>query len=138
MAGVMDRFNKLVRGRSDKLVDFTSTINPRGELQRLSEFNVIINSWKNILSTPTRTYIDDPEYGSDLSKYIFSPADFATKRLIEYEIKSKLLLYDDRASIQNIDIEFFKNRKGFKVKILVEYDRQEAEIIQEFDETLLK
>jgi len=137
MAGILDRFNKVIRGTSDKIVDYTSTISPNGDLSRITQFNVIINSWKNILSTPLRTYPDDPTYGSDLIKFIFSPADTTTIEYIKHEVYESLSKYDDRANIQEIKVTFFSNKKGFRVSVFVEYEREEAEIIQEFDESLL-
>ena len=97
-------------------------ISSSGDVKRLSEIDVIINSWKNILLTPIGSYDHNPEYGSILYQLLFEPADNITIDKIKAELESKLMLYDDRAKIMSTNIKYISsNKKGFTVDIDVLY-----------------
>jgi len=128
MANILDRFNLDVIGSSGKIADILPYISPKGDFKRVTDFNTILNSWNNILLTPRRTYLFDPEYGSDLYKQVFAPADEDTIEEIKDEIMDRLMYYDDRASIDNIDIQFTTNKKGFNVSIYVSYEGDKKEL----------
>ena len=84
--------------------------------------------------TPTRTYTYDPEYGTDLIKYIFDPTTDETLAKIKKEIEYKLALYDDRAIVAEVEVFFIKNKKGFIINVYVEYEGEEAELSAAIDE----
>ena len=136
MANLLDRFNKNVIGSKGYIFDYTSVIISTGDFKRLSDLDVILNSWTNILLTPTRTYDHDPEYGCDLYKMVFEPADDITMEKIKHEIETKLYTYDDRATISEIDVVSLNNKKGFNVNIKVEYNEIEGELEVIIDESL--
>lgn len=121
MANLLDRFKKNVIGSRGNISDFTSVISSSGDFKRVVDFETIMLSWNNILLTSTRSYDHDPEYGSDLYKMIFEPADEITKEKIKNEIITKLTKYDDRATPTSIVVDFLNNRKGFSVDIQVKY-----------------
>jgi phage baseplate assembly protein W len=122
MANLLDRFNETVAGSNSKLADYTSRVAARGDFKRIKDVEVLINSWNNILITPRRTYMFDPEYGSDLYKMIFEPADETTVQKVVDEVTNTLLRYDDRATIESVNVTFFVNRKGFSVAVEVNYE----------------
>jgi phage baseplate assembly protein W len=128
MVNLLHRFSKDVAGSESKLADYKSTVASIGDFRRIDNIQVILNSWSNILTTPRRTYMFDPEYGSDLYKLIFEPADNTTKRAIIDETVSVLTRYDDRARINDINVEFLPNRKGFNVAVDVEYEGETGQI----------
>jgi len=128
MANLLDRFNISVVGSSGKIADILPFISPKGDFKRVTNLDVILNSWNNILLTSTRTYFFDPEYGSDLYKKVFDPVDEETAELIEDEIMDKLMYYDNRASIDKINVEFTTNKKGFNVSVVVDYDGEKKEL----------
>jgi len=70
----------------------------------------------------------DPQYGSDLYKMIFEPADKDTKQTIIDESVTVLQRYDDRATINDVKVEFLANKKGFNVAIDVEYEGETGQI----------
>lgn len=75
MANLLDRFSKEVIGSNFTIYDYLPKIVAKGDFKRIKDLNVIINSWNNILNTPRRTFLFDPDYGSDLHKMIFEPLD---------------------------------------------------------------
>jgi len=136
MANLLDRFNKNVIGSKGTISDFIPYISSVGDFRRVSGLETILNSWTNILLTPTRSYDHDPEYGCDLYKMVFEPADETTSNKIKHEIESKLTEYDDRANINELDIIFLDNMKGFNVVINLNYEGEDAELEVTISESL--
>ena len=136
MANPLKRFNKEVAGSNSKIGDFTSTIAPKGDFKKIKDIEVILASWNNILLTPRRSYMFDPEYGSDLYKMVFEPADEVTVNKVIDEVTNTLLKYDDRASIENVAVTFFPNQKGFTVAVDVNYDGNIGQLAVVIDESL--
>jgi len=135
MANLLDRFNTQVRGSKNRIYDYLPKITAKGEFKRINDLNVIINSWNNILMTPRRTYINDPEYGSDLHLLVFEPADAISVERVQTEILDRLRLYDDRASITNLEVFTFKNKKGYSIDITVEFEGEKSDISISFDDS---
>ena len=136
MANLLDRFNKTVAGSESKLADYKSKISSVGDFKRISDIEVILSSWNNILLTPKRTYMFDPEYGSDLYKLVFEPADERTQEQITREVVNSLRKYDDRAIINDVRVSFLSNQKGFVVAVDVEYEGETSQLETVIDEDL--
>ena len=111
MANLLDLFQKQVVGSSGKIADYIARISAKGDFSRVSNLQTILSSWNNILLTPLRSYTFEPEYGSELFKYIFEPADLDTLESIKNEVEYRLSAYDDRAIVNSIDIKFLSDRK---------------------------
>ena len=124
----LDKFTKSTIGSAGQIHDFAAEISPSGDFVKINDLEVILVSWNNLLLTPTRTYVFDPAYGCDIMKFIFEPCDDDTATAIKDEIKNKLLQYDDRAYIEDIQITFMKNMRGFAVDIYVSYNGQKGTI----------
>jgi len=136
MANLLNRFSKAVAGSESKLADYKSKIAVVGDFKRVKDIEVILNSWNNILLTPRRTYMFDSEYGSNLYKLVFEPADEKTQEQIIREVVETLRKYDDRAIINDVKIEFLSNKKGFNVAVDVEYEGDTSQLEIVIDEDL--
>ena len=136
MANLLDRFNKDVIGSKGRISDYAPKISSKGDFTRTIDIETILLSWNNILLTPTRSYIYDPEYGCDLYKMVFDPADEMTIENIKSEIQNKLEFYDDRAYITNIDVQYLSGKKGFSVNVYVNYDGDKSQLSVIIDEDL--
>lgn len=128
MSNFLDRFNKTVVGIHNKVADYIPTISSQGDFKRTTNLDTILLSWNNILLTPVRTYTYDPEYGCELYKMIFEPADDSTIEKIKNEILGKLQTYDDRARIIGIEVQYLTNKKGFTVSINVDYEGERTQL----------
>lgn len=135
MANLLDRFNKDVVGSQDKLKDYLSVISSIGDFKRIADLNVILNSWNNILLTPRGTYLHDPEFGSDLYKYVFEPADDTTVDNVKREIVERITVYDDRAVIEDIRVTIQNDGKRFNVEVYVNYQGEKGILDVKFDDT---
>lgn len=138
MASPLDRFKKHSVGSSDRYVDFISYIEPSGELKKLTNVDAVMNSWYNILRTPIRSHVSDPEFGTSIFQAIFEPATQDTIDVIKNEIIEKLNKYDDRATISQINIYFFKDMKGFEVNIIARYKGEQSELKINYTENLYR
>ena len=135
MANLLDRFNRTVASSDDKLADYLSKIAPVGDFKRINEVEVIVSSWSNILVTPKRSYQFDPDYGSNLYKLVFEPADEKTKERIINESVDVIRLYDDRAIIEDVQVVFSENQKSFSITMSVDYKGERGEIEVVIDES---
>ena len=136
VANLLDRFNKTVVGSSEKDADYQSKIVTSGDFKRVENIEAILSSWSNILVTPKRTYQYDPDYGSDLYKLVFEPADQTTEEEIIEEVIEVLKTYDARAIIETVSVSFIESRKGFNLAIEVSYDGKEADLQVVIDENI--
>lgn len=137
MANLLSRFNKEVIGSDDKLYDYLPKIDAKGDFKRVRDIDVIITSWNNILMTPRRTYIFDPDYGSDLHEIIFDPVDDTTVERIKTEVETRIRTYDDRATIDDIEVLLNANGKGFTVNLFIEYEGETGSLSVKFDDSTI-
>lgn len=137
MANLLSRFNKEVIGSDNNIYDYLPKITASGDFKRVKNIDVIITSWNNILMTQRRTYIFDPNYGSDLYKILFEPVDDTTVERIKTEVESRIRLYDDRATIEDIEVILNSNGKGYTVNLLVEYEGDTSTLSVKFDDSTI-
>jgi phage baseplate assembly protein W len=138
MASTVESFNTKIVGSKGRILDFVPVISSAGAFSSINDFAVILNSWNNILLTQTRTYMSNPDYGSDLYKYIFEPADQVTIEAIKEEIRFRLMKYDNRASISEINVAFLSDGHGFVIEIGVEYEDKAGTLnVNIYDKQLL-
>ncbi len=128
MTDALSFFKDNVMGSQGKIQDVMPTISSSGDFKKITELDVIINSWRNILLTPIGSYDHDPSYGSTLYQLIWEPADEETMDLVKSEVIDRLMTYDNRAVIKNVDVIFFSNRKGFNVNVSVEYKNEKKDL----------
>ena len=135
MPNLLDRFNQDVVGSNNRLTDFLPKITSAGDFQKVNDLNVIISSWNNILITPRRTHLHDPEYGSDLHLMVFEPVDDQTIDQIKQEIEYRIQRYDNRATIEDIQIRLLLNKKGFEVDVYIDYEGETGTLNLKFDDS---
>jgi len=133
MVTSLEKFKNNIIGSGNRISDYVPTVSSAGDFSKVTNIQVILNSWNNILLTPTRTYIANPEYGSNLYRYIFDPADGVTIEAIKDEIRYRLMLYDNRALLTNIEVSFMPDRHGFIVDIDMKYKNDTASMVIEFN-----
>lgn len=125
MASTLEKFKKNIVGSRSKIVDYVPLVSSSGDFSLVTNVQAILNSWNNILLTQIRTYVANPEYGSELYKYVFEPADQDTVDSIIDEIQYRLMLYDNRAQVTNIEVSFMSDGHGFVADIDLEYKGEE-------------
>lgn len=113
------KFNNVLSGKSDYLYDFTPSISPTGDFNKVEGINVLIRSIRTLLMTPLGHYPFDPQYGSLLYKKIFEMADKLTQEEIEFEVRDRIALYDDRIDVESVTSEFMPDKKTLVVNIVI-------------------
>ena len=121
MSNNIDKFQTHSIGSYNTIHDYTATIDASGDFTKISELDVILNSWRTILMTPKGSYLEDPTFGSNIHRYIFEMADLITEKNIKRDLERDLKIYDSRATIADLQITFFSNRKGFQINMLINY-----------------
>ena len=135
MANILERFVKSARGTDVQPHDFIPYISSIGDFKRIRNIDVILNSWNNILLTPLGSYLYDPNYGSNLYKLVFEPADSGTVESIKQEVETRIRNYDTRGEILNIQIVMLPNKKGFNVNVECGFRGERGEISVSFDDS---
>lgn len=136
MANLLDRFNKQISGSQSRIYDYIEKISPSGDFTKIEGIEVIMSSWNNILISPEGTGPFDKNYGSKLLEFIFDPVDEVTANNIKIEVENKLMQYEDRAKILDIQINFLNNKKGFNVIVDVEYKGKKDRLSTIIDEAV--
>jgi phage baseplate assembly protein W len=135
MANILNRFFTEVIGSATKIRDYVSIITARGDFKRIEDLQVILVSWNTILLTPRRTYVLDPDFGSDLYKYVFDPMDEGTIETVKTEVIDRISLYDDRASIEDVRVKLLRGGHGFEINIVADYDGHKGSLTVKVDDT---
>jgi len=138
MGSLLDQFHKTIAGKIASIEDILPIISSTGNFLKNQELQTVVNSWKNILLTKKGTYMHDPEYGSVIYKYLYENADDETADAIKSEIFRVLSVYDNRAVIEDIEVVFLKNNKGFAFNITANFNGEVGEVSVVLDETVLK
>ena len=134
MANLLDRFKTEVIGSEEIVRDYLSVIASIGDFKRINDLNVILNSWNNILLTPRGTYMHDPEFGSDLYKYVFEPSDQISIEGVKNEVVNRITVYDNRATIEDVEVVVQSNGKRFNVILYVDYQGRKGTLNVTFDD----
>jgi phage baseplate assembly protein W len=137
MSNILNRFTNKTVGTDNKIFDYIPKITSSKDFQQIKDIDVIISSWNNILMTPKRSFLHDPEYGSDLYKLIFEPMDDITIEQIKNEIINSISYYDTRAIILNINILENTLKNGYVVEIELKYEGETKTMTLEFVDTVV-
>jgi phage baseplate assembly protein W len=136
MANFMNRFKKLINNDQKEdspvqaeFVDYKPEISPQGDFKITVDLDCVLHSWKVILMTPTRTYLFDPEFGSDIYKYVFEQLDNYSAQSILDETRGKIELYDTRIPLLDSRVVLLKAEKGFGVELRAEYKQKTKKFV---------
>lgn len=84
-------------------------INSLGGIRVVQNVEKFHSDLKVLLETEKGTMIGDPEFGSNLYRYLFLPASESTASLIREEIRTCIENNFENIIVQNIDIIFENN-----------------------------
>lgn len=94
----------------DKWIDLNKKIfKTKNNIKELDikdkQLEAVKNSLYNILTTNKGELPGEPEFGSNLSRYLFSQLDFATLIMFEEDMKSCIRRWEPRVTITSIDTQ---------------------------------
>jgi phage baseplate assembly protein W len=120
---------------SNNLLDndfsFYKVIGADGDLKKVYGIDRVVDSIINYLSIPKGNYPGDPEYGSELYKFVWEPTDELTKEGIYQEIKDVAQLFSHNVKISNFNLYYISNNKGFVVSFDIVYMGDKKEVTLE-------
>lgn len=79
----------------------------------------ISNSVRNLFSTRPKQRILDPEYGLDLSQFLFEPANEFNARFIARKISRAIELYEPRISLEFVNVTVNEEDNLYNISLIV-------------------
>lgn len=134
----LDLFLTKQAGKSDELKDIDNVIAAYGDFKEIKDIDVVIRRLTNLFMIPEGTYFFDPDLGTNIYKHIFEPVDLTTKLAIERDLKNVIRIISSPKVNINYNVLFFKNKKGFRVNLVVEYLGRKKKVSINIDENILK
>lgn len=99
-----------------------------GDIRPVKDIEAIKNSIKNIILTNRGEKPFNPAFGSNISSYLFEPADAITKRNLGAEIRDSIQQWEPRVKLDEIIVSFDEDRNAFNVTILATIVNSERSI----------
>lgn len=87
-------------------MDSQHLINVRGGLSTITSNKKFHDDIKVLLETTKGTLVGDPEFGSNLYRYLYEPANEATASMIRQEVASAISNYYTNFTVRAVDVTF--------------------------------
>lgn len=111
---VAEEKNSLLQDQSIKLKNF--------KLKNLVDVDAVKNSVHNIFTWIKGERILDPEFGTDLRKYLYEPITEKNAEQIIAEIKTAILKFDPRVEVDDVsNIGTISNNENNEIPIQITY-----------------
>lgn len=119
----VERFLKLKSGTKKKRKATSNVIRENGDFGTLEGINALLKDLITVLKIPNSSYYMDPEIGVGIHRDIFKPVDTVTQNELSQKIDYCLTRYveDDKSDV-TFDIQFFRDKKGFRINFHIKYD----------------
>ncbi|MCK9597028.1 GPW/gp25 family protein [Candidatus Pacearchaeota archaeon] len=91
-----------------------------GDYQEIFDIDVMLDSLEKIFSIMLETYPFDPEFGSNLFRYLHEPFDDINRENIEYDVRNVMAEHIPGLKIKDLKIRA-GNDKSFILDIIVEF-----------------
>jgi phage baseplate assembly protein W len=75
-----------------------------GRLATVGDTAVVTQALRILLRTAPGERLMRPDYGCDLRRYLFAPNTVATRRLIAEEITRSIQQFEDRVTLQGVEV----------------------------------
>jgi phage baseplate assembly protein W len=118
-SNTLKKFENNVKGQFGVAYDYIDSIGSTGDFKRVKGINALINSLRNLLLTPLGSYPFNQQYGSLLYKKVWEPLDNDAIEEIEYEVKDRVIEFDPRITIENVDVGTLSDNKGVVVNVKI-------------------
>lgn len=103
---------------SDISLNFTP--NPiTGDVSPVSNERAVKNALINLLRTPIGTKPFNPDYGTNIDKYLFEPADALSESELNEEIASTIQKFEPRVKLTAIETSIEQNGIDIRIEYYV-------------------
>jgi len=102
---------------SDFMTNFNAHPNT-GMLLKRTNVEAVKRSLRNLLSTDKGERFFAPEFGGDIKKYLFEPADSITKENLKVSIGETIKRYEPRALVDTVNIALSNDEQTYIIDII--------------------
>ena len=102
---------------SDFMTNFNAHPNT-GMLLKRTNVEAVKRSIRNLLSTDKGERFFAPDFGGNIKKYLFEPADSVTKENLKVSISETLKKYEPRAIVDEIRISLSNDEQTYNIDII--------------------
>ncbi len=83
---------------------FPIRVNARGSLSYSEGAQLVEEAIAILLGTPKKSRVMQPEFGCDLTRFLFSPNNPNTRSLIAEEVRQSLIRFEPRIDVLSINV----------------------------------
>jgi phage baseplate assembly protein W len=88
-----------------------------GDIKTDFDEHAIANSLRNLFSTRPKQRLLDPEYGLDLSQFLFENANEYTARLIGRKIEQGIRKYESRVTLKFVEVVVDEEYNSYDISL---------------------
>lgn len=88
-----------------------------GDVARITEFEAVRRSVRNLVNTDKYERILDPRIGSNIRRILFEPMDGSTTAVLQSYITETINNYEPRALLQDVSVTPDYDQQGYYVSI---------------------
>lgn len=112
---------------------FTSSLSAHGDFGKYKGKELAVFRLAVLLSTLEGSYINDPDLGVNLIRYIYKPMNEANVNAIRDELQRKIAKYEKDLFLTNITLEKDTTYKTIYFKLFLKYLPNDEDIVLDFD-----
>lgn len=99
---------------------FPIRVNARGGLSYVEGAQAVEEAIYILLGTPKKSRVMEPDFGCDLTRYLFAPNNANTRALIGEEVRQSLLKFEPRIDVLGVKVNS-DNEQSSQLFIEVDY-----------------
>ena len=106
--------------RDKTYIDISLAFEPNaltGDITTLRDTRAIDNSLKNIIMTMPLEVPFNPEFGSQVTEFMFDPVDFGTSGLLELDIERAIKFNEPRVEVIDVRVAPYDSQNLYEVDI---------------------
>lgn len=112
-------------------LDFGFRVNPNtGDLSKRKDVESVRQSCLNILLTSRGEKPFDPEFGSNIKKFLFETIDPLTIEAMKEDIRLSIIEYEPRVKVKTIDVRDLSEKNLLDFRVEVEIKSPEATLTE--------
>lgn len=136
MANRVEDFFSSIAGETATDKDIDNVIAAYPDFRRIEGIETIIKNLIRWFWIVKGTYVMDPTFGNSLQNYLFEPQDIVTLEEIRQAVDQTIRETKTNAKI-DYQVAFYRNRKAFRVDLIVTYKGRTETIPVTIDEGIL-
>jgi len=92
-----------------------------GDILKKKDISAVAASLMNLFNTSNYERLFQPDIGCDLKRMLFEPIDSTSTILMQDVIKQTVINFEPRVKLEDVSVEAFSEKNGYKVFITFYY-----------------